>query len=241
LKKAAKLKNALIFIGSLFVIGILACLLNDSEAAESDPVICYGLRGGIVLFSLVGWFASQSLISARSVRPGFIGDGIHVLTAPLHRYFATHPRAANMVLVFSSAFIDILGIFLILEGILGKSMRPFAALILVFLMRQISQMLCALPVPPGMIWRHPGFPSLFVTYHVGNDFFFSGHTAIAVLGAIVAVQLLPGWLGAAAVCIAIGEATVVLVLRAHYTLDVITAVFAAFCAADLADWLAQLL
>jgi len=35
-----------------------------------------------------------------------------------------------------------------------------------------------------MIWRHPGIPSLLVTYDVATDFFFSGHTAIAVLASI---------------------------------------------------------
>ena len=42
-----------------------------------------------------------------------------------------------------------------------------------------------------MIWRNPGFPSLLVTYGVSNDFFISGHTAIAVLGAIAASKLGP--------------------------------------------------
>ena len=46
-----------------------------------------------------------------------------------------------------------------------------------------------MPAPPGIIWRHPGFPSLFVTYAVGNDFFFSGHTALAVFGAIQLASL----------------------------------------------------
>ena len=35
-----------------------------------------------------------------------------------------------------------------------------------------------------MIWRSPGVPSLLVTYGVSNDLFFSGHTALAVYGAI---------------------------------------------------------
>jgi hypothetical protein len=79
-----------------------------------------------------------------------------------------------------------------------------------------------------------------VTYEVGNDFFFSGHTAIAVLGAIEATMLASAgalaWpFAVAAILIAFGEAFVVLLLRAHYTLDVITAVFAAFCAAGLAN------
>ena len=73
---------------------------------------------------------------------------------------------------------------------------------------------------------------------MGNDFFFSGHTALAVLGAIEICQMAPWWLGAIAVCIALGEAVIVLVLRAHYTLDVITGAFAAWFAADMAGKLA---
>jgi hypothetical protein len=119
----------------------------------------------------------------------------------------------------------------------GPSMHPFIALIIVFVMRQACQGICALPTPPGMIWRYPGAPSLLVTYDVANDFFFSGHTSIAVLGAIEAARMFPWWVGAAVAGIAVCEAGVVLVLRAHYTMDVIVAVFAAFCAAGLADWL----
>ena len=67
-----------------------------------------------------------------------------------------------------------------------------------------------------------------MTYEVGNDFFFSGHTALAVLGAIEAVHLGSPWLGLAAVVIALGEMLTVLVLRAHYTLDVVAGAFAAW-------------
>ena len=80
----------------------------------------------------------------------------------------------------------------------------------------------------------PGFPTLLVTYDVGNDLFFSGHTALAVLGAIHAAHSGPLWLAIAAGIIAFGEALVVLVLRAHYTLDVVAGAFAAFVAYDIA-------
>ena len=61
----------------------------------------------------------------------------------------------------------------------GGSVRPFLGLVLLMALRQLVQSLCPLPAP-GMIWHYPGFPSLLVTYRVANDFFFSGHTAIAV-------------------------------------------------------------
>ncbi|MCC6125460.1 MAG: hypothetical protein IT426_10885 [Pirellulales bacterium] len=240
MKNIPTLIKWLALLGSVLLIGVLFWSLNEAEAAASGAWLHYALRGGIVLFSLIGWFASQSLISGRGVRTGFIGDGIHELTAPLHGYLAAHPRSADAVLIVSSAFIDLLGIFLILASVFGPTMQPLAALIVLFLMRQICQGFCALPVPPGMIWRYPGFPSLLVTYEVANDFFFSGHTAIAVLGAIEAARLFPWWAGAAVALVALGEACVVLILRAHYTLDVIAAVFAAFCAAGLAQWLALL-
>jgi membrane-associated phospholipid phosphatase len=76
-----------------------------------------------------------------------------------------------------------------------------------------------------------------VTYSVGNDFFFSGHTSIAVLGAIVIAHMFPWWIGAIAGVIAFLEAVVVLVLRAHYTIDIFGAVIAAFCAVGLAGQL----
>jgi len=90
-----------------------------------------------------------------------------------------------------------------------------------------------------MIWRNPGFPSLLVTYQTGNDFFFSGHTAIAVYGAVELSRYHRPWIKVVAVLIATIEALTVLVLRAHYTMDVLTAVLAAFCVSSLAARLAQ--
>jgi membrane-associated phospholipid phosphatase len=56
-----------------------------------------------------------------------------------------------------------------------------------------------------------------------------------VLGAIEIAQIAPPWLGIAAAVVAVLEALAVLVLRAHYTMDVLTGAVAAFCAAGLAQ------
>ena len=193
-----------------------------------------GLRASIVAGALVIWFWTQSLIARKSASKDGIGDVIHDLTARWHRYFTTNQRAANAALIASSLFIDLTGLALIGAAIFGPTFSPFLAILIVFGLRQICQSLCTLPPPPGIIWRHPGFPALLVTYEVGNDFFFSGHTALAVLGAITAAHLGPPWLAALAAVIALGEMVIVLVLRAHYTLDVLTGAFAAFLAADVA-------
>jgi len=74
-----------------------------------------------------------------------------------------------------------------------------------------------------------------VTYHVANDFFFSGHTAIAVFGAIELSRLRRKWLTVFALVIVIFEIATVLVLRAHYTMDVFTGVIAALGVARFSE------
>jgi membrane-associated phospholipid phosphatase len=102
-------------------------------------------------------------------------------------------------------------------------------------LRQLMQAICSLPPPPNMIWHDPGFPSLLVTYHVANDFFFSGHTAIAVFGAVELSRLRWRWLTIAAVLIVVFEIATVLILRAHYTMDVFTGILAALWIARLSE------
>jgi membrane-associated phospholipid phosphatase len=193
-----------------------------------------GLRAGVVAGALVAWFWTQSLIARKSAARNGIGDAVHDLTAGWNRYFSTHDRAANAALIISSSFIDVFGLSLIGMAIFGSTFAPFMAILIVFGLRQLCQGLCTLPPPPGMIWRNPGFPALLVTYSVGNDFFFSGHTAVAALGAIEAAYFGPAWLAVIAAVIALGEMFIVLVLRAHYTMDVVAGAFAAFLAAELA-------
>lgn len=201
-------------------------------AALRWPAI--GLRAGVVAGALVAWFWTQSLIARKSAPKDGIGDVVHDLTARWNRYFSTHDRAANAALIVSSIFIDLFGLSLIGMAIFGSTFAPFLAILILFGLRQLCQGFCTLPPPPGMIWRKPGFPALLVTYSVGNDFFFSGHTAIAVLGAIEAASLGPTWLAIMAGSIALGEMLIVLVLRAHYTMDVVAGALAAFFAAAAA-------
>ena len=200
----------------------------------TQPWHAFAHRAAVVVVGLVIWFWTQSMIGRKGAPKEGIGDGIHDLTARWHHYFATHDRAANAALIISSVFIDLIGVSLIGWAIFGRTFAPFLAILIVFGLRQICQSLCTLPPPPGVIWRYPGFPALLVTYDVGNDLFFSGHTALAVLGAMTAAQYGPVWLGAAVALIALGEIVIVLVLRAHYTLDVVAGVFAAIFAADIA-------
>jgi membrane-associated phospholipid phosphatase len=188
-------------------------------------------RFALTAIGLGIWFWTQSLIAQREVPASGVGDALHTLTAGLNSYFYHSPSAANALLIISSALIDGLGLFLLARWLFGPSVRPFLGLVLLLGLRQIMQALVTLPAPPNMIWHYPGIPSLLVTYNVGNDFFFSGHTAIAVFGGIELARLGKRWLAMVAVGIVLFEMAAVLVLRAHYTMDVFTGLLAALCVA----------
>lgn len=181
------------------------------------------------------WFWTQSLLGSRIAPAAGIGDVLHNLTASLNSYFAHNSGATNALLIISSGLIDAFGLFLLGSWLLGGSVRPFLGLVLLMALRQVLQALCSLPVPPGMIWHYPGFPSLFVTYRVSNDFFFSGHTAIAVFGATELSRFHRKWLTFVGILLVLFEIATVLILRAHYTMDVFTGLLAALWVARMSE------
>jgi hypothetical protein len=204
------------------------------------------VRIGAIVISLVIWHLTQRLLARRnpsmdsSAAPpaSEIADGIHHLTRRLNQRLLDQPRTANALLIASSAVIDLLGIYLLISAVIGRSIEPFLGLFIIFGLRQICQAFCPLPPPRGMIWRSPGVPSLLVTYGTSCDLFFSGHTAIAVYGAAVLANHF-GVMGIViGVNIAVFEIATVLVLRAHYTMDVFTGAITALYVNHLAAQIA---
>jgi len=192
----------------------------------------------LVIAGLAAWFGSQAMLGARQFH-GPIDDRVLEWLSPWHNYLVAHAAARNGLLIASSALIDMLGIYLLAQSIFGKTLRPFVGLLMLFALRQSMQALCMLPTPEGMIWPRegPGFPSLLVTYGVGNDLFFSGHTALAVYGAVELARLRKGLIPVG-IFIALFEMLAVLTLRVHWTMDVyagaVTALLVAFVAGPVA-------
>jgi hypothetical protein len=166
-------------------------------------------------------------LGARGQPTECVGDRLHELTAGANRWFAQDPFRADILLITSSAVIDLVGLFLVGRSIFGPTIRPFLGLLAVFALRQAAQATTALPPPDGMIWRYPGIPSLLVTYGVATDFFFSGHTAIAVWGGLEIGRLPHKRAALLGALVAVFEASTVIILRAHYTMDVFTGVVVA--------------
>jgi hypothetical protein len=214
--------------------------LSDRDQATGDSRRGHSARAFVIRLIVTAailmiWFWTQSLIGARGFPVTGIGDRLQDATAPWNLYLHAHPSAANALLIVSSGIIDLLGIFLLSKWIFGASLRPLLGLVIVLGLRQITQALVSLPAPPNAIWHYPGFPSLLVTYSVANDYFFSGHTAIAILAVTEIARARRPWLTGLAILIALFEILTVLVLRVHYTMDVFTGIVTGLYAAYLAD------
>ena len=205
------------------------------DTVRDGKAALLALRLIVAVIGVAAWFGTQALIGRRPLISSGIGDGMHLLLAPLNHYLILHSKAANGLLIMSSGLVDILAVFILLEWLFGRSVRPLLGLGIVLALRQVMQGLCALPIPQNMIWHYPGFPSLLVTYGVANDFFFSAHTAITVFAATELARLGRGWLKGLAVLCVVFEATTVLILRIHYTMDVFTAIITALYVAHITE------
>src|SRR3954470_22044846 len=205
------------------------------------PLPVIGVRILLVILGIVAWYWTQSVLGKRVPTVAYevpLTDGIHVMTAWIHKRYATNVAAGNRLLILSSLVIDLLGAYLIGCAIFGASVRPYLGLVMVFALRQVCQMLCPLPAPAGMVWRYPGVPAILVTYGTANDLFFSGHTAIAVYGAATLAGHWGPWGLALGLAIAFFEAITVLILRAHYTMDVFTGIICALWVYSLGETIA---
>ncbi|NJD24287.1 MAG: hypothetical protein FIB06_02670 [Betaproteobacteria bacterium] len=208
---------------------------HPTDVAALPSLDTIALRLLAIVAALGAWFLTQRLIGARPAIAGSIDDRLHAATASANAWLHRHPATADRLLVASSLWIDAVTLFVLFFALLGPGFAPFWGLLALFAARQACQALVALPAPPGIIWRPPGFPSLFVTYSVGNDFFFSGHTALAVYGAIQLASLGIPALTALGIFMVFAEIAVVIVLRAHWTLDVVAGVAAALAAGFLSS------
>jgi membrane-associated phospholipid phosphatase len=195
------------------------------------------LRLALIAGALVAWFVTQRMIGARSLPEGAVYDHLHVVTERWNAWLNRSPRAANAILVASSLAVDAVTLFVLVYAVFGPSFKPFLGLLALFVLRQLAQATAALPVPKGIIWRDPGCPSLFVTYGVSNDLFFSGHTALAVYGAMQLAALQIPALTILGIVVAVLQVIAVIALRAHWTMDVLAGVFAALTVGLLvAQW-----
>lgn len=192
-------------------------------------------RSLTIIGGLMLWFHSQAFLASYLTGYGN-HDTIHIALTTLNDYAKNTPLFAEFLLASSGLIVDIAAISLVTLYIFGQlSTRTIMALFGIFVFRQLCQVLVALPAPDGMIWFTPNMPSVLVTYETGADFFFSGHTAITAFFTFVmwsrTTDRLKRLLNIYLIVQLIWQITCIMILRSHWTQDVITALLVAWIAA----------
>lgn len=113
---------------------------KEEEVIRQAPSARIGasffIRVALTALALIIWFWSQKVIDNRGAPAIAIGDRLQDFTAPVNLYLHAHASTANLLLIVSSAIIDLLGIFLLVRWIFGASFRPFLGLVIVLGLRQ---------------------------------------------------------------------------------------------------------
>jgi len=158
-------------------------------------------------------------------------DALFVFTSDLNAHFADNEFQRHLLLIFSSALIDFQVLCLAFRYVVsGKSWRTPIALFSFYLIRALVQGLFIMKFPEGYLWDDPGVFSLAVSYHRTPDFFFSGHLGFTIICACENQGLKRPRLALLSLITAVVEACVMVVLRGHYTIDLIAGVvFGHYC------------
>ena len=118
------------------------------------------------------------------------------------------------------------GVIAVAVLVTGRGIRLAVCLYAMYALHWLFLHATTLPPPDGIVWRFP--PGIFtMSKPYENDFWFSGHTANALVIAL-ATRGLPRWVQAIAWSAVPFEILLVLSTRTHYTIDVIGGLFVGY-------------
>ena len=183
----------------------------------------------LLFFSCSIWFGTQKLIGKKDIpNKNIINDQIigSSFITNANIWLKNNLLFLRWYIILSSLSIDlsVLYIFIIFIKYGKRSIlecKIIKILIATLLCRQINQLITSLPKPIGKYWEYPGFPSLFVSYNVSNDMFFSGHTSIST---IMAYYLWKKKLPSLSLIYFFLNTSMIIFTKGHYFMDIYTAI-----------------
>lgn len=193
----------------------------------------------LICLGIAAIFATQYFVGLKEIPTCGITDIVQKALLPINEFLAARPGLANGMLVLMSALLDGMFLFMLVDTIMTRNIRPFLTFALFFALRQTMQLIVALPLPPHVIWHYPGFPSLTQNYNIANDLYFSGHAGISLIAALELSSFGKRWLTILGFSIFGFESFMVIAMQIHYTMDVFTAIMTVFCITDLSCHLAH--
>lgn len=165
----------------------------------------------------------------------------------LTMYISQNLNIRDILTITGSNLLDVFVVsFMFVYVLNGKSWKPFLHLGMFYALRgAIIQSVFLLEFYDTLLFANPGFPSLIVPFDRAPDFFYSGHVGCALIVGLSLHDMGYNemfWVG---LILAIYEAFVMTVLRAHYSIDVIFGLLVAhylyFVAGKLSPWIDKMI
>jgi len=202
---------------------------DDNYIARFRIIICR-LIG--LCFMFYCWHLTQQAISTyKNTLPtnSCIYDQTFNATTLINQYLNHHSLLSKILLTIITFEIDALTLFIFIYSAFSKSAKLIVGLFILMCLRQFAQLMVLLKYPAGMLWFDTHIPTLFVTYHVYNDFFFSGHTALVVYTALSIGKIFKQYqyISILKWGLMIFQIAGIIVLRAHYFMDIYAAIMTA--------------
>ena len=148
-----------------------------------------------------------------------------IWTGGMNEYFREDDRRRNALLIICGLLMD----FMLLVGFFrwawyGTTWRFFFALVFFYGLRIILQNIFFMEFPEGYNWAYPGFFSIAVPYGITGDFFYSGHVGICMIQFLEFYTVGWYWMSAYSLFTMAMQILLMLALRAHYTIDMVSGV-----------------
>lgn len=191
----------------------------------------------ILLLALFVWHFTQTLLTTDTVAEHKIIDRIHDsnIFRAINDFMDEHQDFTRYNFILTSLLIDVNVVYICLKYLFGGNGRSMFIFFIGLIFRQLCQFINRLPTPDNMIWLHPGVPSMLVTYYVINDFFFSGHTYVAICAGLEIIAGKKYWTKLYGAFFIAYEILFVLVTKSHYAMDVYTGIATYFMMAYFYD------
>jgi hypothetical protein len=193
----------------------------------------------LICLGIAAIFTTQYFIAKKGIPTCGITDLVQNFFLSFNQYVTDHVRLSDAILIGMSFVLDCMFLFMFVDTIITRNIRPFLTYAIFFALRQSMQFLVSLPIPPDIIWHYPGFPSLLQNYQISNDLYFSGHAGISLIAALELSSFGKRWLTIVGFTLFALESILVIALQIHYTMDVFTAIITVFCITDLSCHLAH--
>jgi hypothetical protein len=157
-----------------------------------------------------------------------IVDKLFDLTEPLNKYVHVNVLFRRALMLISSFIIDTSVISLFIGwAMYSRSWRGLFSVGIFYFFRGVCNGLYAMKYPENMIWENPGIQTFSVSYNDTTDFFFSGHVGINLIASIELTKYKMQKVAYITYLGIIVQITTMLVLRGHYSIDLIAGLIAA--------------